>query len=294
MFGGDDARSYWFDASPLAERRSSGVAGRLISRGAGSIEEFARANGLDYDAGVKGDLPSLLIGAQSVCKDVVATRDEPKVEFGNHGWRYWKGSDDLVPSRQGYIAVRHGRALPHVLVSFAGGAVGAMTPLNLASAAITAVGQLNIQEDVTDNDGSPFEKFRTKGVRVDLPADAGLTAHTEQGREGEAQALLSGEAVPVLADLARSFTVEVREGWLLVYSHYGDVSTKDPEVWAWVFSVASRMLDLAQLWRQTHPPAEGEYVAAGFDERSVPFYTDQRVDRPSKLDGSLRFLKRSR
>ncbi|WP_408898011.1 hypothetical protein ACJ5H2_02630 [Nocardioides sp. R1-1] len=293
MFGGgDDGRSFWFDATPLVERRSSGVAGRLLPRSGGSIEEFAHANDLDYDPGVKGDLPSLLIGAQSVCKDVVATRGEPKVEFGNHGWRYWKGSDDLVPSRQGYIAVQHGRALPHVLVSFAG-AVGAMTPLNLASAAITAVGQLNF-EDVTDSDGSPFEKFRTKGTRVELPAGAEVTAHTEKGREGEAQELLSGETLAALADLARSFTVEVREGWLLAYSHYGDVSTRDPEVWAWVFSVASRMLDLAQLWRETHPAAAGEYVAAGFDERAVPFYTDQRVERPSKLDGSLRFLKRSR
>ena len=280
-----DEGGYWFDARPLS---GSGLGRlRLPTRSrSGAIEEFARANRLAYAASTQPeerDLPGLLLTGE--CKDVVATTVEPRVEFGNHGWRFWVGSDDLVPSRLGYIAVRHGLDLPHVLVDFAG-VLGAATPLNVASAALTALSIFD--EDKTEADQSPIARFKHRSERVDLPDGAGLTAHGEKGRIDEAAAVLSTDALPILADLAGSFAVEIRDGWLIVYSFYGDVSTQDPEVWAWVFSSASRMLDLVGLWETTR-------VAAGSAHRHEPgFYTERRVERPTKLDGALRFLKRGK
>jgi hypothetical protein len=277
----DDDRPYWFDAAPL---RRSGPLGRLRGRAGGPSprEEFAAANRLAYrDAVAPGDreLPSLLLS--DVCKDVVSTTGTTRVEFGNHGWRYWVGDNDFRPSRRGYIAVEHGMACPQMFLE--SGRFGALTPLNVASAALTFLSIFDNEEGASL--GSPVQVFGARSERVEMPEGVGFSARVEKGRLDEARGLLGPRAVPLLHELAGSFDIEIRDRWLLAYSLYGDVSTADPDVWAWAFSAASRMLDLVGVWAAAHGDVAGRWS-------EVPFYTERRGERPAKLDGALGFLKR--
>ncbi|MFT4188823.1 MAG: hypothetical protein QM621_09610 [Aeromicrobium sp.] len=260
---------FWFDASALTRQRR-GRRGKAIG-------SFAKANDLVYvswiDPGER-DMPSLLL--RNTRTDVISYPSPPAVEFGNHGWRYWLGSDDFVPSRQGYIAVRHDLRLPRLLISCS--TFGALTPLHVGSAAITALGMLTFAEQSAGPDHSAFHRFRDRGSLVELPPDIGFRAHCEKGHEEQARILLDGEAARLLADLSQSFSVEANENWLFAYSHYGDITTRDAEVWAWAFAAMSRLRDLARVWGADLPP--------------IPFATERHIARPRQLDGALGRLKR--
>lgn len=98
----------------------------------------------------------------------------------------------------------------------------------------------------------------------------------------EATALLTPEVLDLLSWLTQSFDVEVAPGWMVASSVYGDVTTPDDDVWTWVFSATSRVLDLVRALG-----AEDDISGRW------PGYTSTRVERPRRLDGSLRFLQRS-
>lgn len=212
------------------------------------------------------------------CKDVVTTADgAPRIEFGNHGLRYWVG-DDHRPSRRGYIAINHGLAAPHLF--FKSGEFGALTTLNVASATVTFLSVFDNAEGGSFE--TPLSAFGERSERLEMPKRIGFAALAEKERLDDARALLTPAVLPLLTELAASFDVEVHDGWIFAYSLYGDVVTDDPAVWAWVFGVASRMLDVVELW-------DGPPAAAAF-----PLYTANRIERPAKLDGSLSRLKRSK
>ncbi|MFT4264691.1 MAG: hypothetical protein QM572_14990 [Nocardioides sp.] len=241
---------------------------------------IAESRGLRFAASVdpaEEALPSLVLTGTR--KDVAATEGEPRVELGNHGTRLSLQSDDFVPSRQGYVAVRHGLALPHLLVGYSG-TVGAMTPLNVANTALTLLSSFD--ENRAGVEGSGLWRFQQRAEEIALPPDAGFRAYAEAGDVPAARALLGGPAGSTVATLAGSFALEVDDGWTMAYSFFGDLVTDDAEVWDWALSVASRVVDLARLWGAG--PAFGE---------DLPFYTEQTIARPSKLDGSLRFLRGS-
>lgn len=303
---------YWFDATPLApgdrsfrprlDRLLPG--GRLSGEDHDAIAAFAQANGLEYDALLarRGEeFRSLVVHGTG--EAVVRGAGTPGLEIGNHGLRFMPGDLDGA-SRRGYVAVRHGLDLPHIF--WDSRSPDAATPLNLASKALEVAAMLDWSEGAGSE--SSMSSFRSRSTWLELHerlagTDAGSRAtrkaaraaartaageavraqgygtRVEKGREGEAAALLSAEARPVVAGLAESFDVEANGPWLLAHSKFGDLSTRDPRVWAWAFSAASRLVDLAALW--------GAEVA---DLRRPGWYTAQRVDRPARLDGALASL----
>lgn len=211
-------------------------------------------------------------------KDVAETVGGLRAQFGNHGTKYWIGDSDNRPSRRGYIAVQHGLQVPRMyLESFA---FGAVTPLNVASTVLNFVSIFDNAEGATSQ--APSQVFYRQSETIKLPKGAGFRPQCERGRVEEGRALLTTDAMAILKELARSFDVEVRDGWLLAYSSYGDITTKDPEVWEWAFGATSRMIDLVRLWgADAHFAAEWSH------------YTAEWVPRPKSLDGTLGFLKRS-
>lgn len=290
----------WFDASPLERDRSvvrrlgalkpGGKEGKGTGDGDDVIRAFAAANGLDYRAAVGLDVPDApqLPGLHFVhrCKDVVATRTEPYVELGNLGPKLMIG-DNFEPHRGGYIAVRHGLPLPHVYLD--AGKFGALSPKNVVAAAITVASFFD--ESAGGDDDSPLGKFRKAAPRLDLGrGKLNFTARCPKDEADRARALLTGEPLAIANDIATSFDLELCDSWLFAYNNYGEVSTTHADVWAWVFSTASRMIDLMHALAELMPP--GTTVAA--PGRDLPIYTTRHVERPSRVEGSLKFLKRSR
>lgn len=250
------------------------------------LERFSRKNsvadevarlGLTFVGTVDQDAALTGIGIEPPCKDVVEFTGDPQLQWGNSGWKNWIG--DFNPSRRGYVAVSHRLAAPHLYLDST--TFGALSPLNVASSVIDVLGAFD-----GDNGGSVSSEaqFRSAGRKLSLPKGVGFSAVVEKARADEGEEMvLRSDVMPLLSWLAQSFDVELREGWLIASSAFGDVSTADAEIWDWVFSVTSRMIDLLRLW--------GAEETVG---TSWPGYTSQRVERPKKLDGSLSFLKRNR
>lgn len=287
----DGQERWWFDASALTER--SALA-RLRGSGKDVLGQFAEANGLRREPDQEGTADSFGVWERSAIDDLVAFAGHPEVEFGNYGSKY-SLSLDYLPARFGYIAVRHGLDLPLVVAGFKG-LVGAKTVANVTSMAINVLGAFDTQGDPVTG---PYDRFRSEGVEILQSKKDGVAARSAKGAEAAARELLTGPAVAELADLTRSYTVEIRPDWMYAYSFYGDLCTTDPEVWAWAFSCASRMIDLASLWRQGWPPVDASVPVRPPDLREIPFYTPQRVPRPGKVDGvfskaSVTRLKRDR
>lgn len=285
MSNPDSLDDYWFDAGPLlAQQTKSSPLKKLKSLLPGGeeselnlLEDFARANGFGYDALLqvrdrKFPLPSLVI--RDHCDSVLTQHDTPTLEFGNHGSPIW-ALESNEPTRRGYIAIQHDLELPHTYVTSNG--PGTISVEIIAATAITIMGIFSA--DRSEFSGfTPVETFRCDSAKLEmLPTDCGFNAHAEPTRKGEAHTLLTGTALPLVSHLAGSFDLELRDKWLFAYGYFGDLSTLDPEVWAWALSIASRMFDLLNEWRTR------EYAGP---ERG--WYTSEWIERPSKLDGALR------
>jgi len=283
----DDHR-FWFDATPLERGSAVRRLGALRPGGDQPVRAFAEANGLDFHATARAgspglpELPGLYFGRR--CTDVVATRTAPYVELGNLGWRFVVATD-FEPHRRGYVAVRHDLPLPHVFCSARGSRGLSATGVLSTVAAVASL----LDENAAGDDDSPLGRFRRGATELDPgPTATGVRPYCRKGEEHRARALLTGDALALLEELAADFDVELHDSWLFAYARHGDVSTRDPAVWAWAFSAASRMVDLARVLAGLLPG--GATVPPSGDP---PFYTARRVARPARAE-ALRLRKRSR
>lgn len=307
--------SFWFDTAPLAAvgrtwnplgKLTSLLPGRQLSEAQHeALHAFAKANALAYVSWAESGerrtpLPSLVL--DGTCEAIVLDDEGTTyLEIGNHGWRYWLGEDDGSPSRRGYIAMRHGLDLPHMYLDRRG--PGAATALAAASTVINVAGFFDPER--SDPSLTAVDRFRHRALRLDLPTALGFTAYVERegapdkksfGRKAKAEAareaeilddrrtatalpLIDGSASALLSELAESFDIEIDREWVFLYSAFGELSTLDPEIWAWAFGAASRLTDLLAIW--------GEDVG---DRRGRTWYTADRIQRPRKADGELRAL----
>lgn len=211
-------------------------------------------------------------------KDVVEFPGDAYVQVANHGWRYGLAGDDLKPARRGFIAVRHAVDVPRVYVESV--RLGALSPFNLAAGTLNVVASIGLGGgDSTSS--SPIRSFRRRSEELPVPEASPFTVLSPKEQAPRAQALLDPAALELLTWLSRSFDVELNAGWLIAYNVFGDVSTEDEETWEWVLSATSRLGDLLNGWGD-----QRDFAAAW------PWYARERVERPRKLDGSLRFLQR--
>lgn len=274
-------RAYWFDAVPLIASSSgwnpfaklnSFLPGRSLSEAHhDTLAAFAEANGLGYMSWIERSeratpLPSLVLNG--TCEAIIVDNDSPYLEIGNHGWRYALGDIGGAPSRRGYVAIRHDLDLPHTYLN------SLATGPSIISMVVQTAGLFDAER--SEWDSTAVEAFNRKSVRLKaLPRAFGFTANTKSGDETEVMAMLSGPAQPLFSEIAAAFDVELRGEWLCAYSRFGELSTLDPQTWAWAFATASRMIDALALC--------GAHISNAY-ERS--WYTTDRVDRPAK-PGSL-------
>lgn len=290
------ARRYWFDDAPLtppppAEASAwqdvrkgwaaggksrlgavlkadvKAIAGDLFKSKPDLIEAFAEANGLGYQASgyVAGkDLPGLVFqGRMGDRRSAVTWGESPYVEFAN----YQNGGEDAGEgSHWGYVAIRHGRDLPHVVFD--------------ACANDSGSGAADSGKSVSSlGEGSwmatpALKSSRTKLVPLELGPSveaSRFVTYVSKGDEAAARRLLDGSTLALVQSLVESFDVEFVDGWVFLYGYHFDVSTDEADRWAWVFSVASQVLDQVEAWGGPAAPSE------------APFYTRERVGRPASL-----------
>lgn len=241
-----------------------------------TIEQIAHDFGMTYTARIdRDDREPRGMCFEDPCKDVVQTIGEPYVQFGNTGWKYWVGDDDFKPSRRGYIAIRHELVLPRLVLETRSG--GALSPLNVASNVLTV---LSAFDENRDSVRTPVRAFADKATELTVPSGLRMRAWGAKEQAKDAAGLLAVAPTSALHDLASSFDVDIREGWVVAFSTFGDLSTDDPEIWEWAFASASRLIDLLRVWGD---PDFGQEWA---------HYTPESVQRPASLDGSLRVLAR--
>ncbi len=114
---------------------------------------------------------------------------------------------------------------------------------------------------------------------------ARFRAYAGRGDEQAAATLLTAPALDLLHTTAATFDIEVLDSWLVLYGYGFDVSTTDPDRWAWVFSLTSRWLDQCAAWAASWPTADSAAGASGAAPawRDVPFHTERTWPTPRQL-----------
>lgn len=237
--------------------------------------QVAAAHGFAYvGRGDRGELAVegmlLDIPGNRESNDVVELTGDLSIQVGNNGWKYGPVDDDLRPSRRGYIAIQHRLEVPHMLAETIG--FGAKSVLNVGSAVLRFASGWSSESDPD----SPIASFGRDSEKLPLPKDSGFRARCEKDGIAAGSELLTPEALRIMSGSADSFDIEIRSGWVLIYSNYGDLVTRDTETWDWVLSSASRVVDLLRLW------GAGPEWAHGWEH-----YSQEWVERPRKLGGAL-------
>lgn len=287
----------WFDAAPLRGDAARRRLADIVTKRAGAwnpavLAAFARANGMVVPDGTAVTHVNLGILYPEVCYQVLQVPGPPLVEFGNYGHTVEVFGPRLRPTRFGYVSIRHDLDLPHFVADHRG--LGAKTVWNVTRFGLETAAFLTGNNKSTAV--SNLSDFLFASARLDVDGVSGYAAAADATR---ARQLLTPPAVAELGSVTDSFVVEVQAGWLHAHSYFGDVSTTDAEIWAWVFSSTSRLLDLITHWSQRWPLLvdPGAAEVGPRDVRELPFYTERRVPRPAKLDGLLspsRFSSRIR
>ena len=247
----------------------------------GNAERYLTARGLVATGSGRRDEDSVAgIHLSWRPKDVVEFPGGAYVQIANHGWRYGLAGDDLKPARRGFVAVRHALPVPELYV--ASDVLGALSPFNVMAGVVNVVASVGLGGGEGES-SSAIRSLSRRCSPLDVPDGLRFHVWCDKERMPEGQALLTPDVLALIGEVSTSCDVELNDGWLIAYNAFGDVSTQDEETWTWVLSVASRLGDLLTLW------GDGRDFSTAW-----PWYDAERVERPRKLDGSLRFLKRRR
>ena len=263
--------------SALKQVELGGLVKEAFAVSADPIEAFALANGLDYRHYLRPTAylhrsddpvmfrPGLLFrkyGGRE-CNDFVSWAGPPYVEFANVSAGTVEAGD---AAGWGWVGIRHGLDLPHVVLDARANDAGKPDRRGRVVTSLTehARGSKAALETVQ----APLTAVSLGGG-----SDERFQAWVETAREKEAVDLLIGPLRSVAEESARTFDVELVEGWTFLYGYALNVSTTDPDRWAWLFSLASRWLDVIMPRMSTADRAL----------EPAPFYTRETRQRPASV-----------
>lgn len=308
------SETYWFDATPLTEkpekaadapdsasnefRRAWGAGGGLKNRlesvrsaniqgmasdlwknfwaGGSEIKRFAAANGLEYHYQqydrdwIDGEALPGMIFRGGERRDFLTWGEPVAIEFGN-----WSSMGQELVQAFGYIAVRHDLGLPHLIID---ARANDATPPPGSWFYASKSSYMSLSENYYGSESaSAMDRVRSRTERLDLGAeiDSYFQAYCDEGESATARAFLTPERLQMLCAASMEFDIEITSEWIYLYALGITISSHDAERWAWVLSVASRLVDHVRSWS----------AAAGKEPAIArpPFYTDRTVPRPADL-----------
>lgn len=190
------------------------------------IAGFGPDVGMEYVPAVPDPpLPGVIfsIGGTRTATDVLRGQQPRFVEIGNHSSVVSNGKNSTTV-RWGYVAIRLGTALPHIVL------------------------------DATANDGAfgsnlPAAWVRGQRLRLEGDFDRHFRLFCPEGYERDALYLFTPDVMARFIDNAAVLDVEIVDDWLFLYSRE-ELSSTDPGRWAWLFSVISAVLDKLDQWER--------------------------------------------
>ena len=263
--------------SALKQVELGGLVKETFAGSADPIEAFAEANGLDYRHYLRPTAyphrnddpimyrPGLLFrkyGGRE-CNDFVSWAGLPYVEFANMSAGTVEAGD---ATGWGWIGIRHGLDLPHVVLDAR--ANDAAKPNRSGRTVTSLTEHARGSKPALATVQAPLTALSLGGE-----SDERFQAWVETAREQEAVKLLTGPLLSAAEESARSFDVEFVEGWTFLYGYALNVSTTDPDRWAWLFSLASRWLDVLT----------PRMPVADRAPEPAPFYTRETRQRPESV-----------
>lgn len=237
------------------------------------LSRFAQDNAMTYIPRlVRPPLPGLIFPrvTSPVAIDIVRGSSPRVVEFGNLQHQVRDG-DSTRTATIGYIAIRVDNLLPNIVLD--------------------AVGNNSL------SGGLPFGLGldRDQRLRLEGDFDKFFKLYCPQGYEADALYLFTPDIMERFITQAAVLDVEFVDNWVLFYAPGRELSTIDPAMWAWLFSLVHAMLTKISQWERWRddrlagvaplsPPAAPASVeqtpaaAAG-----VPFHAVQDVRPPSLM-----------
>ncbi|WP_060916169.1 hypothetical protein [Microbacterium oleivorans] len=190
------------------------------------LDHFARANGMTwYPEASAPPLPGMIFshGHSRKARDILRGEKPRLVEFANY--RYTTGSGkNQTTHRWGYVAIRLGTPLPHIVLDAEGN--NALFGSNLPQA---------------------FD--RSQRLRLEGDFDKHFALYCPEGYEQDALYLFTPDIMARFIDNAAQLDVEIVDDWLFLYAKR-DFSTLDPRTWAWLFSVVGALFDKLGQWER--------------------------------------------
>ncbi|MGO1628765.1 MULTISPECIES: hypothetical protein [unclassified Microbacterium] len=229
------------------------------------LHNFAAANGMAYLPHIVDPaLPGLIFNQGRSRRAVRRVRGtQPRfVEFANY--RYTTGSGKNSTTHVwGYVAIHLDTPLPHIVLDAKGnnGLFGSNLPTSF-----------------------------DRGQRLSLEGsfDEFFTLYCPRGYETDALYLFTPDIMARFMDNAAELDVEIVDNWLFLYAKR-DFVTLDPDMWGWLFSVVSALMDKLQRWerwrdaRLTAQAARPRVLPATGE--ALPFRGDQQVIPPQGRRG---------
>lgn len=221
------------------------------------LDRFARANGLTWYAEASAPpLPGMIFshGHSRKSTDILRGERPRFVEFANY--RYTTGSGkNQTTHRWGYVAIRLATPLPHIVLDATGnnGLFGSNLP-------------------------QAFDKDQRLSLEGDF--DEHFALYCPQGYEQDALYLFTPDIMARFIDHAAQLDVEIVDDWLFLYAKR-DLSTLDPNTWAWLFSAVGALLDKLAQWERWRDDRLTQTAAVpGATADSLPFAPPLGTLRP--------------
>ena len=248
------------------------------------LDRFARANGMSYVPKItQPALPGMIFsrGTSRESTDLVRGGTPRFVEFANYEYTTGSGKSRST-HRWGYVAIKLDVPLPNIVLDAKGN--NSMFGTNL-----------------------PVALDKQQRLSLEGNFDDSFTLYCPKDYERDALYLFTPDIMARFIDHAAALDVEIVDNWLFLYSRR-DLSTIDPETWAWIFATVRALLEkLAQWarWRDERlqmdasAQASGELALSGLATApaaaasAIPFAGDQLRTPPPGVAAGGRRLKRA-
>ncbi|WP_426737682.1 hypothetical protein [Plantibacter sp. 2H11-2] len=187
------------------------------------LSQFAAANGMTYTADLSyPPFPGMIfgIGSSRQSTDVLRANRPRPVEFGNYRYTVRHGKRSTT-HHWGYVAVKLDVPLPNIVLD--------------------AIGNNGFGSNLP----AAFQRAQRLSLEGDF--DRHFTLYCPDGYERDALYLFTPDIMARFIDHAAQLDVEIIDDWLFLYTKR-EVSTLDPDTWAWLFSVIDALMTKLDQW----------------------------------------------